>query len=44
MDLNILDNVDFSTDIPVDAAFGVVYDLLDFKFIFSHDRDSFRKI
>ena len=23
-------------ELPVDAAFGVVYDLLDFKFIFSH--------
>ena len=23
-------------ELPVDAAFGVVYDLLDFKFVFSH--------
>lgn len=31
-------------ELPVDAAFGVVYDLLDFKFVIGHDRDSFRKI
>ena len=31
-------------ELPVDTAFGIVYDLLNFKFIFSHDRDSFRKI
>ena len=24
-------------ELPVDAAFGVVYDLLDFKFIIGHD-------
>ena len=23
-------------ELPVDAAFGVIYDLLDFKFVFSH--------
>lgn len=23
-------------ELPVDAAFGIVYDLLDFKFVFSH--------
>ena len=31
-------------ELPVDAAFGVIYDLLDFKFVIGHDRDSFRKI